>query len=89
MTHDRRPYPHPVKGREGRTDKNGDIRPPPDWIAVLQNPVSLALMLLTGYYSVVAALHRRRSLKTRHALMGAGVLASLTTLAAVLTVRPV
>jgi hypothetical protein len=50
---------------------------------VLQNPVSMALVLLTGYYSLVAALHQRRSMKTSHALAGAGILASLTTAAAI------
>jgi hypothetical protein len=50
---------------------------------VLQNPVSVALLLLTGYYSVVAAVHQGRPLRARHALVGAGFLASLTTAAAV------
>ena len=49
---------------------------------MLQNPVSMALVLLTGYYSFVAATHQRRSMRTRYVLMGAGVLASLTTVAA-------
>jgi hypothetical protein len=56
---------------------------------VLQNPVSVALLLLTGYFSVVAAVHRRRSLKTKHALVGAGLLATLTTAAVVLATNPV
>jgi hypothetical protein len=49
---------------------------------VLQNPVSVALMLLTGYYSLVAAVHRRRVLRTTRALLGAGLLATLATVAA-------
>lgn len=53
---------------------------------MLQNPVSLALLLLTGYYSVVAAVHQH--LKTKHALMGAGVLACLTTAAAFWATNP-
>lgn len=56
---------------------------------MLQNPVSVALMLLTGYYSLVAAVHQRRSLTTKQALIGAGFLATLTTAAAVLTNNPV
>lgn len=53
---------------------------------MLQNPVSMALVLLTGYYSVVAAIHQRRSMRTSHALAGAGILAGLTTVAAVWSV---
>lgn len=72
-----------------RTDTNSDICPRQIGFVVLQNPVSVALMLLTGYYSLVAAVHRRRSLTTKHALIGAGFLATLTTAAAVLTNNPI
>jgi len=63
--------------------EHGDICPRQIGLAVLQNPVSVALLLLTGYYSVVAAVHQGRPLRARHALVGAGFLATLTTAAAV------
>jgi hypothetical protein len=76
---------HPVKGAAQRTDTHGDICLRQIGLTVLQNPVSVALMLLTGYYSLVATVHQGRSFKTKHALIGAGFLATLTTAAAVLT----
>lgn len=56
---------------------------------MLQNPVSVALLLLTGYFFFVVATHRRRSLNTKHALLGAGLLATLTTAAALMATNPV
>jgi len=69
--------------------EHGDICPRQIGLAVLQNPVSVALLLLTGYFSLVVATHRRRSLNTKHALLGAGLLATLTTAAALMATNPV
>lgn len=51
--------------------------------ALLQNPLALALVLLTFYYALVAAVQRARAGKSVHALIGAalfGILSAATAL---------
>jgi hypothetical protein len=46
--------------------------------ALLQSPLALALVLLTFYYALVAAVQRARAGKSEHALVGAAIFATLT-----------
>jgi len=45
---------------------------------LLQSPLALALVLLTVYYTLVAAVQRARARKSEHALVGAAIFASLS-----------
>jgi hypothetical protein len=45
---------------------------------MLQSPVVLALILLTAYYALVAAVQRARARKSEHAVVGAVVFAGLS-----------
>jgi hypothetical protein len=47
--------------------------------AVSHSPVAVALLLLTAYYALVAAVQRARAGKAGHALVGAAIFAGLTT----------
>ncbi len=51
--------------------------------ALLQSPLVLALVLLTVYYALVAAVQRVRARKSEHALVGAVIFASLSAATAV------
>jgi hypothetical protein len=45
---------------------------------MLQSPVVLALILLTAYYAIVAAVQRARARKSEHAEVGAVLFAGLS-----------
>ena len=45
---------------------------------MLQSPVALALILLTAYYTIVAAVQRARAKRSEHAVVGAAVFAGLS-----------
>ena len=51
--------------------------------AVSHSPVAVALLLITGYYAVVAALQVVRSRRADHVMLGAAVFAGLTTATAI------
>lgn len=53
---------------------------------MLDNPLGVALALLSGYYAVVALVQRARSGRTGEAWVGAALFAGLTTAAAVWSV---
>lgn len=50
---------------------------------MLQSPVLVALFLISGYSTFVAVVRAAQARKTEHALVGAAVLAGLTTAATI------
>ena len=47
--------------------------------AVSHSPVAVALLLLTAYYALVALVQSARAKRADHVLVGAAILAGLTT----------